>query len=174
MEVVTADDYSPCHLGGDNTPGEDATADGNLTCERTFLVCTHPHRHRLWAVPIKPKSARTDISSVYRLGGCFESEAHILIPTLFLRRHLLSACPSQMFCGQTCPEAHLGKFDTPRAFAFWKRGCFWNAFSTYKKLRVGWKCFGRDKVPQTCSAMAIESRACSGECRVDYQLTTSK
>lgn len=69
MEVVTADDNSARHLGGDNTSCEDATADGNLTGKRTFLV---------------------DISSVYRFGGCLESKAHILIPTLLLRRYLLS------------------------------------------------------------------------------------
>jgi len=69
MEVVTTDDNSARHLGGDNTPSEDATTDRNLTGERTLLV---------------------DISSAYRLGRCLESKAHILIPTLFLRRHLLS------------------------------------------------------------------------------------
>jgi hypothetical protein len=55
MEVVTADDYSARHLGGDNTPSEDATTDGNLTGERTFLVCTHPHRHRLMGCSNKAK-----------------------------------------------------------------------------------------------------------------------
>ncbi len=99
MEVVTADDNSARHLGGDNTPCEDATTDGNLTCKRTFLVCIHPHRHRPWAIRAKQESARTDISSVYRFGGCLESKAHILIPTLLLRRYLLSTCTSQTFCG---------------------------------------------------------------------------
>jgi len=40
MKIVTADDNSASHLGGDNTPSEDATTDGNLTGERTLLVCT--------------------------------------------------------------------------------------------------------------------------------------
>ena len=44
MEVVTADDNSARHLGGDNTPGEDATTDGDLTGKWTFLIYTHPHR----------------------------------------------------------------------------------------------------------------------------------
>lgn len=44
MEVVTADDNSARHLGGDDTPCENATTDGNLTGERTFLVCIHTHR----------------------------------------------------------------------------------------------------------------------------------
>ena len=59
MEVVTADDNGARHLGGDNTPGEDTTTDGNLTGERTFLVCNHPRRHRLWAIPTEQKK-RTD------------------------------------------------------------------------------------------------------------------
>ena len=46
MEVVTADDNSARHLGGDNTPCEDATTDGNLTGKGTFLVCIHPDRQR--------------------------------------------------------------------------------------------------------------------------------
>ena len=50
MEVVTADDNRARHLGGDDTPCEDATTDGNLTGKRTFLVCIHPHRHRPWAI----------------------------------------------------------------------------------------------------------------------------
>lgn len=40
------------------------------------------------------KSARTDIGSIHRLGGCLEPKAHILITTPFLRRHLFSTCPS--------------------------------------------------------------------------------
>jgi hypothetical protein len=38
MEVVTTDDNSTRHLRGDNTPCEDATADGNLTGKWTFFV----------------------------------------------------------------------------------------------------------------------------------------
>jgi hypothetical protein len=104
MEVVTADDNSAGHLGGDNTPCEDAATDGNLTGKRTFLVCIHTYHHPLRVIQTKPKSTRTDISSAYRFGGCLESEAHILIPALLLRRHLLSTCPSQTFCSQTCPR----------------------------------------------------------------------
>lgn len=94
MEVVTADDNSARHLGGDNTPCEDATTNGNLTGKRTFLVCIYAHHHHPWAIRAKQQSARTDISPVYRFGGCLESKAHILIPTLLLRWHLLSTCPS--------------------------------------------------------------------------------
>lgn len=103
MEVVAAYDNSARHLGGDNTSCEDATTDGDLTGERAFLVCIHPHRHRPWAIQAKQESVRTDISSVYRFGGCLESKAHILIPTLLLRRYLLSTCQTQTFCGQTSP-----------------------------------------------------------------------
>jgi len=100
MEVVTADDNSAGHLGGDNTPCEDAATDGNLTGKRTFLVCIYTQHHHQWVIRTKAKSTHTDITSIYRFGGCLESEAHVLVPTPLLRRYLLSTCPS----GQTCPR----------------------------------------------------------------------
>lgn len=38
VQVVPADDDSAGHLRGDDTAGEDATADGDLTGERALLV----------------------------------------------------------------------------------------------------------------------------------------
>ena len=99
MQVVTADNNSAGHLGGDNTASKDATTDRNLTSERTLLVCTLYH---LWAIPTELENTRTDISSIYRLGGCLEPKAHILIPPFFLRRHLFSTYPSHTFSSQTC------------------------------------------------------------------------
>ncbi len=104
MEVVTADDNCARHLGGDNTPSEDATTYGNFAGKRTFLVYIYPQCHVYGPFDQSKKNARTDISSVYRLGGCLESKARILIPTPLLRRHLLSTCPSQTFRGQICPR----------------------------------------------------------------------
>jgi hypothetical protein len=40
VEVVTADDESTGHLGGDNTASEDTTTDGDITGEGALLVCT--------------------------------------------------------------------------------------------------------------------------------------
>jgi len=48
MEVVTADNNSASHLGGDHTPGEDATTDGHLADKRTLFICSHSHR--LWEI----------------------------------------------------------------------------------------------------------------------------
>jgi hypothetical protein len=41
MEVVTADNDGTGHLGGDNTPREDATTNGHLTGKWTLFICSH-------------------------------------------------------------------------------------------------------------------------------------
>jgi hypothetical protein len=46
---------------------------------------------------------RTNVGSVNRLCGRLVSKSHILIPPLLLCRHLLSAYPSHLSCGQTGP-----------------------------------------------------------------------
>jgi len=69
MQVVAADNNSASHLGGDNTPGEDPSTDGNLTGEWTLFI---------------------DVSPVYRFKGRLESKSYILIPPLLLCRYLLS------------------------------------------------------------------------------------
>ena len=38
MEIFSADDESSVHLGGDNSSGEDTTANGDFACEWAFLV----------------------------------------------------------------------------------------------------------------------------------------
>lgn len=38
MEIFSADDESSVHFGGDDSSGEDTTADGDFACERAFLV----------------------------------------------------------------------------------------------------------------------------------------
>ena len=40
MEVVAADDDGAGHLGGDDTAGEDASADGDIAGEGALLVYT--------------------------------------------------------------------------------------------------------------------------------------
>ena len=56
MKVVTPDNNSTGHLGGDNTPCEDTATDGNLTGEWTLFICTRSHRP--WAIR-KEQEGRT-------------------------------------------------------------------------------------------------------------------
>jgi hypothetical protein len=123
------------------------------------------------------KSARTDISSVYRLGGCLESKSHILIPTLFLRRHLLSTCPSQTPCGQTCPGEPSLETRHTTSLRILEEGLLLKCFFNLQEVAGRLKMFRRDKLRRTWSAIAIVLRASRGECPLieDYfQLTISK
>ena len=44
MEVVSSDDDSPVHLGGNDLSGKDAATDGNIASEGALLVCNPERR----------------------------------------------------------------------------------------------------------------------------------
>jgi hypothetical protein len=67
MQVVAADNNSASHLGGDNTPGEDPSTDGNLTGEWTLFICFHSHR--LWAIRKRRKERTYRCKSRLSLQG---------------------------------------------------------------------------------------------------------
>jgi hypothetical protein len=120
--------------------------------------------HIVWIVPVKQKSARTDICSIYRFGGCLKSKAHILIPTSFLRRHLLSTFPrddlwSDLSWGTISENrTHHEPSHCGRAAAF---GMPFQSTRSCGRSKV----FIRDRFPRTCSAIAIALRAWRGECQ---------
>ena len=140
VEVVPADDDGAGHLRGHDTACQDATADGNFTSEGAFLI----YRPQASTLPIKhPRPCaisrkRTNVGAANGIRGRLEAQADILVPPLIFGRDLLSNCTTpasnirtfHRMCNQGCfSKTYLTRMYAPRVFVFWKRGCFWKAFS---------------------------------------------
>lgn len=104
---------------------ETSPVNGHFLSERT-----RQHTNALiLGIRARGGETRTDVSAVDRLGRRLEAQANILVPPLLLSRDLLGACVQSEPTVNTATRTVLHA-RAPRDFAFWKRNCFWYAFST--------------------------------------------
>ena len=176
MEVVTADDDSARHLGGDNTPSEDATTDGNLTGKWTFLIYTHPS-YGLFQLS---KNAHAPIYVP------FIASAGVLNPrptSLYQRLSFVDTFfPPfhQTFCGQTCPGQRIsGNSTHHEPLHFGRAAAFEMLFQSTRSCGTI-KSVQKRQISTNLFSHCELLRAWRGECRKlalfegYFQLTTPK
>ncbi len=75
--------------------------------------------------PVHRSKLHTNVSAIDRLLRRLEAKTNVLVPPLILGSNLLACGRSRL----RILVSHLITRYIPFTLAFWKMGCFWNAFS---------------------------------------------
>lgn len=97
------------------------------------------------AAIVTGSKVRTNVRALDRLRRGLEPKTDILVPPLLLGDDLLADYKSSLYePPATHAKFRLGCKNIPRAFAFWKMDCFWNAFSIWQHNEISER-FSRSK-----------------------------